>query len=210
MGSLIDLTGRTFNSLLVLSRNGTSDYGQPLWLCRCSCGNELLVTGSNIRNKQKSCRECFLKRNVSHGLSETKEYHSWEAMKSRCYNENNESYSYYGGRGITVCNRWLDSFENFINDMGEAPKKHSLDRIDPEKEYSPKNCRWANAKEQIRNRRKTKMAVIDSVSKPMAEWAEIYGIKLKTAIKRIERGWSIKDSFCIKTLKYSERYKKSA
>lgn len=91
-----------------------------------------------------------------------KEYNSWRGAKKRCYNENNTSYKYYGGRGIQVCDRWLNSFENFLTDMGEKPSSsHSLDRINNDGDYSPDNCRWATSKEQSSNKRPIKLDSYD-------------------------------------------------
>lgn len=129
----------------------------------CDCGNKTIVSTGNLKNgTTKSCgcyqREYQAKRGrknfYKHGLSNHPLYPTWSTMKSRCYNKNNISYKNYGARGIKVCDRWLNSFENFLKDMGEKPSdKHSLDRIDINGDYEPSNCRWATPEEQAINKR---------------------------------------------------------
>jgi len=128
------------------------------WQFRCDCGNEHIARTADVRSgKIKSCG-CFLsesraangRKNVTHGMKHSLEYHTWVSMKQRCTNPNDPAYSYYGGRGITVCERWLNSFEHFLADMGQRPTPdHSLDRYpDNDRGYEPGNCRWATPKEQ--------------------------------------------------------------
>ena len=122
-----------------------------------------------------------------HGLAMTQTYHAWQAMKTRCYNKNFHAYPNYGARGITVCERWLASFENFYEDMGEKPCGKSLDRINNDKGYSKENCRWATNEEQQRNRRWAKLLTYKGVTKPIAEWAEITGIPYRTILGRLKK-----------------------
>jgi hypothetical protein len=164
MGKLIDLTGKVFGRLTVLKRGKTSKWGHIHWACRCSCGNVKEICGTSLKKKNSSSCGCLQKellteRNKTHGMHGSPEYISWQSMKNRCYNLERDNYHNYGGRGIIVCDRWLNSFENFYEDMGPRPDDdyYSLDRIDSNGNYEPSNCRWATDEEQIINRRTTKI-----------------------------------------------------
>lgn len=126
--------------------------------------------------------------------SYSKEYGAWYSMLDRCYNSSCQAWSNYGGRGISVCDRWLgkDGFENFFQDMGEAPSpNHSLDRIDNSLGYFPQNCRWATDKQQARNRRTNRVFTIEGQTKPLVEWCEIYTIPYRLVKDRLRDGWDI-------------------
>jgi len=157
MGTTIDLIGKKFNRLTVISREGRSPSNKIMWKCLCDCGKILDIIGASLKNgNTKSCGclndENRLINNLKHGKSKTKMYKSWSDMKSRCLNKNNKNYSRYGGRGISVCNEWL-KFEPFMkwaiaNNYDESLE---IERRNNNKNYEPSNCKWATRKEQNNN-----------------------------------------------------------
>lgn len=157
-----DIVGQTFGRLTVISRDGHIGV-RAAWFCRCECGRERRATTTDLQTKTgpKSCG-CYRKGPTAYyhrhghspqqGASAT--YFSWQAMLSRCGNPQNQAFKYYGGRGVTVCDRWRD-FNHFLEDMGERPAGLTLDRIDPYGNYEPANCRWADAQLQSENTRRS-------------------------------------------------------
>jgi hypothetical protein len=159
-----DLTGRVFTRLTVLER-ATSRNHSAYWRCKCECGNLYEAQGSQLRNERtKSCgclkRERIVAQSTTHG-HKTREgtsptYNSWSNMMARCTRPTHPRYKDWGGRGITVCERWL-VFENFLADMGEKPPGKTLDRKENSGNYEPGNCRWATPAEQAANTRNLKL-----------------------------------------------------
>lgn len=159
MGSArAEMAGQVIGRLTVLEYSGRNKDKRALWKCRCECGAECVVMGKYLRRGlTKSCgclhREMVAKINASHGMSDSPTYMSWAAMLTRCSNPNQECYKYYGALGVTVCDRWRKSFENFLADMGERPDGKTLDRESPFGNYEPENCKWSTPKEQANNTR---------------------------------------------------------
>lgn len=157
-----DLRGCVFKHLTVIDRSNLPPIrGSLMWECFCSCGEKVVRSSAYlVHGKNPSCgcsRYENTKGNITHGLSKSSEYKTWSKMKERCLNRNDKSYPDYGGRGIRVCERWIDSFENFLQDMGERPDKEcSVDRLDVNGNYTPENCKWSSRFEQAQNKRKLK------------------------------------------------------
>jgi len=127
---------------------------------------------------------------TTHGMSGTPEHRTWCRIKHRCYNKNYEGYENYGGRGIKMCDRWVDSFENFYKDMGQRPlDKTSIDRKDNDGDYTPDNCRWSTAKEQNRNRSNARFITMRGTTKLLAEWCDESSVPYTLAQQRLGKGW---------------------
>jgi hypothetical protein len=176
--------------------------GQSAWLCRCECGVSRLVDMSALTSgKTKSCgclyRDAILKRieagdhpGLKHGMTKTTEYRIWVGMKKRCYFPGIPGYRLYGARGITVCDRWLESFENFYADMGPRPKGKTLDRKNNDGPYSPENCHWATNEEQQNNRRACVYIECFGKRLTMAQWSRERDMWIGTIRNRMKRGLS--------------------
>jgi hypothetical protein len=194
-----DITGQKFNRLTAVERAGNSAKGLALWLFRCECGGTKISTGAEVRRGGvKSCGCAAIEQKINAGKSRChafsranfpRERKSWENMIDRCTNPDNNQFHNYGGRGISVCDRWKQSFKNFLEDMGARPANTSIDRIDNSFDYCPENCRWADAKTQNRNRSNNHVVVINGEAKTLSQWAERYKVPQSMIGNRIYRGW---------------------
>lgn len=201
--TLIDLTGQKFERLTVLHRapnrkNSTS----ARWVCQCICGTISLVDAGDLRRPEGGVKSCgCLQREIAketraaastkHGMAFSPEYRIWAGIKRRCLDPNMANYAYYGGRGITICDEWKDSFEQFYEDMGPRPSpKHSIEREKNELGYFKENCFWATLTEQARNRRNNHMITINEETRCLAEWLEIYHLCASTFHRRRKQGMS--------------------
>jgi len=150
------------------------------------------ISGNHLMGQ--GCPECGKEKlsdaNTTHGKIFFKEYKTWQNMKTRCYNSNNKHYNRYGGRGIKVCDRWLNSFENFFADMGECPEGFSIDRIDNDKNYCPENCRWATQKDQCNNKSNNVFLTIRGKTMTISEWCQDTGQNYERARARLKRNWT--------------------
>lgn len=165
----------------------------------CECGDRVVMECSDVKHgKTKSCgcfaREATILRSSTHGQAATsrqsRTYRSWSCMKRRCTVPHDEHWSCYGGRGIVICDRWLNSFEAFFEDMGERPPMATLDRIDCNGNYEPSNCRWATNIEQQRNRRNNRLLTAFGKTMCVTDWANETGIWKTTIKERLNRGWT--------------------
>lgn len=187
-----------------LEHHGT---GRPLWkrfaLCRCQCGTErhIPVSGlTNFKSKSCGCGARFEAGNTysrKHGCSVAREWRIWYGMVQRCYNPKSTSYPYYGGSGIEVCERWRESYENFIADMGPA-NGLTLERLRYADHYGPDNCEWATITQQRRNTSRNLMLEINGERKCLSAWCEQYGVPPDRTWKRINNGWPVIDALTIK------------
>ena len=190
-----DLTGRGFHRLTVTGYAGPV-RGHQLWICLCTCGQERVVTANNLLRKHTRSCGCHKAEVIARGArrrhsgSHTPEWAAWQHLKARCSNTARPDYCNYGGRGITVCERWLECFDNFIADMGKKlSPAHTLDRIDNDGPYSPENCRWATRSVQNTNKRLTRRITFDGVTKTVHEWCEQYHMPLRVVLQRLRNGW---------------------
>lgn len=202
----IDMAGKRIGKLTVLERVGAWDK-QVWWLCRCECGTEKVISGATLRRgKTQSCG-CVYRATrseiahksiavIKHGDSFSRLYFMYRSMRARCENPNSISYKSYGGRGINVCEEWLEyaNFKKWALESGydeSAPLGEcTIDRIDADGNYCPENCRWVTAKDQANNRRSTPFLTINGETLPLTEWAEKTGIPRDLIYSRYKRGWS--------------------
>lgn len=187
-----NLSNQRFGMLVVQDSHETIN-GKTYWLCLCDCGNLKMCRADALKGKISVSCGCYNKtKAIKHGHHRSPTYKSWSSMKERCLKPSHVSYSRYGGRGVTVCDRWIDSFENFLKDMGERPPGLTLDRIDPNGNYEPSNCRWATYYEQSVNRRNSRFISFQGKTLTLSQWASELGMSQGCLSQRInKRKWSV-------------------
>lgn len=176
-----DISNVRFGSLVALTVEGKDNQSALLWKCVCDCGNTTIVRGTCLRYGTTTSCGCVGKKNLllreTHSMSTTKTYFSYRSMLARCTDPKHKNYARYGGSGIIVCDRWLESFENFYADMGDRPKGKTLDRF-PIKDgsYEPSNCRWATKLEQGCNMKNNRFLTYKGETHPLPYWANVLGV----------------------------------
>jgi hypothetical protein len=192
-----EMSGLRFDKLLVIAQAKPLKDGTAVWRCICDCGQERLIPGNSLRaGRNKSCGCASPKftheRVTKHGQSRTRTYRIWNGMKQRCSPiAYGKSKRLYYDKGITVCDRWRNSFEAFLEDMKEAPEGGTIDRIDGNGNYEPGNCRWASKKEQANNTSVNFVVTHSGQSLTVAMWAEKLNMKANTLLYRLRRGISV-------------------
>ena len=207
MSELIDLTGQKFGRLTVIKRakdkirkNGKHEV---MWECLCDCGNTKIVSRDSLRSSAIRSCGCLRKENTKnmrskHGLRNTQIYRTWANIKTRCYNPNKDTFNYYGGRNVEMCQDWKEDFINFYNWSMEHGYKEGLtiDRINPSGNYEPNNCRWVTMKEQQNNKLNNHYIMYEGQKHTLMEWSEILNINYRTLHKRLMYlNWSIEKAF---------------
>lgn len=191
---VLELAGERFGRWRVIGRAPTKQgYRESCWLCVCNCGTQRVVAAGALRKGASTGCGCVPARNrLTHGGRHTAEYGIWTNMLTRCGNPRNKAFRRYGGRGITVCERWRNDFAAFLADMGPRPSpKHSVDRINNDGDYEPSNCRWATTQEQCRNTRRNVRLTLDGRTMTQREWAVELGIHDSTLFGRIKRNGAL-------------------
>lgn len=199
--SIPDLTGMRFTRLQVLER-APNRKGATMWSCKCDCGALRAVHAASLLNKSTHSCGCYktdFRRSAwtTHGGTHTSEHKTWLSILQRTTNPKLARFPRYGGRGITVCDRWKTNFQNFLDDMGPKPSpSHSIERRDNDGNYAPENCYWATPKEQASNRRSTVWLEYKGETKCMKSWSETLGIEYGILCHRISGAkWSVEKAF---------------
>ena len=175
-----NISGQRFARLIAIKRDWSKEGNEVFWFFKCDCGNVKSMNKKGFSQKRRVSCGCAQKETArksisdynkgmgreAHGKTDHELYPTWVGMKKRCYNTNDVDYGRYGGRGISICDRWLKSFQNFLDDMGERPNGYTIDRIDNDGNYEPSNCRWASMKTQCLNRSTSREVSINGVTYP--------------------------------------------
>ena len=200
MSKKLDLAGKTFGRLTVIKETKQRQNRFVLWLCRCKCGNKILVRSNNLTSSWTRSCGCYQRERASEthrihgesGINRSPLYIAWGNMIKRCSDKNNKR---YGGRGITVCKAWQDYmvFRAWALTRGYR-KDLQIDRIRNNGNYSPSNCRWATRKDNLRNTSRTRWEKINGEKRSLAAWCEIYKMPYSVVHGRLARGWGLMDA----------------
>jgi hypothetical protein len=190
----VPMLGRLFGRLLVIGAAPKRGLSRA-WLCECSCGNTCIARGADLRSGRHQSCGCLHREVITkHGNFRSLTYNSWLSMKARCSNPKDVNFKRYGGRGIKVCERWMD-FRNFLQDMGERPgREYSLGRLDNDGNYEPGNCRWATRRQQTNNTSSNRLVRYHGETHTITEWCEILGMDEELVRSRVKLGWSFVDA----------------
>ena len=217
MGKALDLIGQKFGRLTVISKAEKhiqpSGQRKTCWLCKCDCGNEIIIKGSDLKSGHtQSCGCLRIEKITKHSLFGTRIYTIWHNIKHRCYNSKDSNYKNYGGRGIKICEEWKNDFKAFYdwainNGYNESAKRGecTIDRIDVYGNYEPSNCRFVNIKVQQNNKTNNHLITYNGETHNISEWSKILNIKFSTLLARLNRGWSVEKTL---TIPVGERNKK--
>ena len=188
-----DLTGNKYGRLTVIEDAGKNKHNQVMWKCRCDGGNTITVRADGLTTGHTKSCGCYKSDiHATHRKRNTRLYEIWRSMRKRCGLDTVHNYNDYGGRGITVCPEWRDSFQNFYEwamDNGYR-EDLSINRINNDGNYEPSNCTWSTQKEQANNRRSNHVVTVNGETHTVTEWAEITGISRRAIYGRLNRGWS--------------------
>lgn len=187
---VLNICGERYGRLVAIKRV-SSRKQSTFWLFKCDCGAQKEISLTSVRRGHSKSCGCLnidsLQGRAVHGMRKLSSYTVWQSMKERCYNKNYKSYMHYGGRGISVCDRWRNSFVNFFEDMGDRPNDKSLDRIDNDGNYEPSNCRWTSKKVQRQNQRGIKLYPFENELLTIAEIARRSGVTYENLFYRISQ-----------------------
>lgn len=204
LNNIKDLTGMRFGRIVALKQTDKRKGKRVIWLCKCDCGNVVERVGSSLKNGVRSCgcigKEKFEINRIKpkHNMYNTRPYIIWHGMKQRVLNPNSEKFHHYGGRGITICDKWLE-FQGFWEDMKDGYKSNlTLDRIDVNSNYEKINCRWITQHEQLNNKRTNIIVCIDGITASLKQHTERLGLTYGTIINRINKhGWSAEEALTV-------------
>ena len=211
----IDLTGQKFGRLIVVKR--VQNIGtRTAWLCKCQCGNERIATSGNLRQGNTTSCGCYHREaasiaNIKHRKSREKIYIEWSGIKTRCYNKTFDQYMNYGGRGITMCDRWRESFEAFYEDVSKLPhfgeQGYTLNRKDNDGNYEPNNVEWADRINQANNKRNNHLLTYNGKTQTIAQWSSDKNIPSSVILKRLSLGWGVDETLTKPVRQYIAKVK---